>query len=208
MSCELLVLIGLSAVFGPRFSRTFVIFRADWGTSSNWSEKIQFNQRNAHPSFEHTASIPTFAHWKLLALDMSKRSLSRSCAPSPGRTHSQLWTVVDRLTLVRCVEHVIGFVFVRIERCPGFHIATRQSFHSCLDAPCASRHLHIPDKTTDSDNSSVVTTRFAFLQTNLYTTMEKSHCRLPLAEQISLSVVRSWSSVGPLMLMPEIPRIA
>ncbi len=34
----------------------------------------------------------------------------------------------------------------------------------------ASRHLHIPDETSDSNHSSVVTARFSFLQTNLYTT--------------------------------------
>ncbi len=41
---------------------------------------------------------------------------------------------------------------------------------SCLDASCASRHLHIPDETSDSNHASVVTVRFSFLQTNLYTT--------------------------------------
>ena len=41
---------------------------------------------------------------------------------------------------------------------------------SCLDASCASKHLHIPDETSDSNHSSVVTVRFSFLQTNLYTT--------------------------------------
>ena len=34
--------------------------------SSNWSGEIELNQRNAHPSLAHTASIQTFAHWKLL----------------------------------------------------------------------------------------------------------------------------------------------
>ena len=41
---------------------------------------------------------------------------------------------------------------------------------SCLDASCASRQLHIPDKTSNSNHSSVVTARFSFLQINLYTT--------------------------------------
>ncbi len=36
---------------------------------------------------------------------------------------------------------------------------------------CASRHLHIPDETSDSNHSSVVTVRFSFLQINLYTTI-------------------------------------
>ena len=40
----------------------------------------------------------------------------------------------------------------------------------------ASRHLHIPDKTSDSNHASVVTDRFSFLQTNLYTT---SHDAVP-----------------------------
>ncbi len=35
----------------------------------------------------------------------------------------------------------------------------------------AFRHLHIPDETSDSNHSSIVTARFSFLQINLYTTV-------------------------------------